>query len=79
MIGTINATGSGLAMHHFGHATGMASALIGVLLYGGGALASALMGAFITPTTPVPLTALMALFGIAGAATYLLFRPRPAG
>jgi len=76
MIGTINATGSGLAMHHFGHAAGMASALIGVLLYGGGALASALMGAFVTPATPVPLTSLMALFGVSGVATYLLFRPR---
>ena len=79
MIGSINATGSGLAMHYFGHAAGMASALIGILLYGGGTLASALMGAFVTPTTPVPLTGLMALFGTTGLATYLLFRPRPAG
>ena len=79
MIGTINATGSGLAMHHFGHAAGMASALIGIFLYGGGTLASALMGAFPTPGTPVPLTGLMALFGVAGVATYLLFRPRRAG
>jgi len=79
MIGSINATGSGLAMHHFGHAAGMASALIGIFLYGGGTLASAMMGAFVTPTTPVPLTGLMALFGVAGVTTYLLFRPRPAG
>jgi DHA1 family bicyclomycin/chloramphenicol resistance-like MFS transporter len=79
MIGSINATGSGLAMHHYGHAAGMASALIGILLYGGGALASALMGAFVTPTTPVPLTGLMALFGMAGVTTYLLFRPRKPG
>ena len=79
MIGSINATGAGLAMHHFGHAAGMASALIGIFLYGGGTLASALMGAFVTPTTPVPLTGLMALFGVAGVTTYLLFRPRPAG
>jgi DHA1 family bicyclomycin/chloramphenicol resistance-like MFS transporter len=79
MIGSINATGAGLSMHHFGHAAGMASALIGIFLYGGGTLASALMGAFTTPTTPLPLTGLMALFGVAGATTYLLFRPRPAG
>ncbi|HWM60677.1 MAG TPA: multidrug effflux MFS transporter [Rhizomicrobium sp.] len=79
MIGSINATGSGLAMHHFGHAAGMASALIGIFLYGGGTLASALMGAFVTPATPVPLTGLMALFGVSGVATYLLFRPRTAG
>lgn len=79
MIGSINATGSGLAMHHYGHAAGMASALIGIFLYGGGTLASALMGAFPTPATSLPLTGLMALFGIAGLATYLLFRPHPAG
>ena len=79
MIGSINATGSGLAMHNFGHAAGMTSALIGILLYGGGTLASALMGAFVTPTTPVPLTGLMALFGVSGVTTYLLFRPRKPG
>jgi len=79
LIGSINATGSGLAMHHFGHAAGMASALIGILLYGGATLASALMGAFVTPATPVPLTGLMAIFGIAGLMTYLLFRPRSPG
>jgi DHA1 family bicyclomycin/chloramphenicol resistance-like MFS transporter len=79
MIGSINATGSGLAMHHFGHAAGMASALIGIFLYGGGTIASALMGAFVTPTTPVPLTGLMALFGVCGVSTYLLFRPREPG
>ncbi|HEY2010714.1 MAG TPA: multidrug effflux MFS transporter [Rhizomicrobium sp.] len=79
MIGSINATGSGLAMVHFGHAAGMASALIGILLYGGGTLASALMGAFPTPATAVPLTGLMAAFGVLGVATYLLFRPRASG
>ena len=79
MIGTINATGSGLAMHHFGHAAGMASALIGVIMYGVGAMASALMGAFPTPASPVPLTSLMALFGVGGVVTYLLFRPRTPG
>jgi len=79
MIGSINATGSGLAMHHFGHAAGMASALIGIFLYGGGTLASALMGAFPTPVTPLPLTGLMAAFGLAGVTTYLLFRPRAPG
>jgi DHA1 family bicyclomycin/chloramphenicol resistance-like MFS transporter len=79
MIGSINATASGLAMRDFGHAAGMASALIGIFLYGGGTLASMAMGSFITPATPTPLTGLMALFGISGVTTYLLFRPRPAG
>lgn len=78
-IGSINAIAAGLAMRNFGHAAGMASALIGILLYGGGTLASLTMGAFVTPATPVPLTGLMALFGFCGVSTYLLFRPRPAG
>jgi len=79
MIGSINATAAGLAMRDFGHAAGMASALIGILLYGGGTLAAAMMASFVTPATPVPLTGLMALFGVCGIVTYLLFRPRPAG
>jgi hypothetical protein len=37
------------------------------------------MGSFLTPATPVPLAGLMALFGVAGVTTYLLFRPRKAG
>ena len=58
---------------------GMASALIGILLYGGGTLASALMGAFPTPATSMPLTGLMAACGILGVSTYLLFRPHAKG
>jgi len=77
--GSINANGAGLALHHFGHAAGMASALIGIFLYGGATLASAAMGAFVTPTSPVPMAGLMALFGLSGVATYLLFRPRAPG
>jgi MFS transporter, DHA1 family, multidrug resistance protein len=79
MIGSINATAAGLAMRDFGHAAGMASALIGILLYGGGTIASMAMGSFVTPATPLPLTGLMALFGVTGVATYLLFRPRQPG
>ena len=55
----------------------MASALIGIFLYGGGALASLAMGSF-TARTPVPMTALIAGFGITGFVTYLLFRPAEA-
>ena len=79
LIGPINATSMGLAMRDFGHAAGMASALAGILLYGGGTLASMAMGSFVTPATPIPLTGLMAAFGLAGLTAYLLFRPRPAG
>ena len=45
MMGSTNPTSAGLAMHHFGHAAGMASALIGIFLYGAGTLASLAMGA----------------------------------
>jgi DHA1 family bicyclomycin/chloramphenicol resistance-like MFS transporter len=79
MIGCINPTAAGLAMHNFGRAAGMASALIGILLYGGGTIASLAMGAFVTPATPLPLTGLICGFGLAGLATYLLFRPRAPG
>lgn len=79
MLGSTNPTSAGLTMQHFGHAAGMASALIGIFLYGAGTLASLAMGAFPNPTTAVPLTGLMCAFGLAGLGTYLLFRPRAAG
>jgi MFS transporter, DHA1 family, multidrug resistance protein len=79
MIGCINPTSAGLTMQHFGHAAGMTSALIGIVLYGTGTLASLAMGAFPNPATPAPMTALICGFGIIGLVTYLLFRPRRAG
>ena len=79
LIGPVNATAMGLALRDFGHAAGMASALAGILLYGGGTLASMAMGSFVTPSTPMPLTGLMAACALAGLLTFLLFRPRPAG
>ena len=79
MIGSTNPTSAGLTMQHFGHAAGMCSALIGICLYGAGTLASLAMGAFPSPATPLPMTGLICGFGLAGVATYLLFRPRSAG
>jgi len=79
LIGPINATAMGLALRDFGHAAGMASALAGILLYGGGTLASMAMGSFVTPSTAMPLTGLMAACGLAGLLTFLLFRSRRAG
>ena len=74
LMGSINPVSAGLTMRHFGHAAGMASALIGILQYGGGALASLAMGLF-TARTAIPMTALIAGFGISGWITYLLLRP----
>ena len=78
MMGSISPTATGLTMQHFGHAAGMASALMGMLIYGAGTLASLAMGAFPNPTTAAPMTGLICGFGVAGLATYLLFRARPA-
>jgi DHA1 family bicyclomycin/chloramphenicol resistance-like MFS transporter len=75
LTGAVNPTAAGLALAGFGHAAGMASALMGLFMYCGGTLASLLMGAF-APTSPVPMAALMCLFGVAGLAVNLLLRPR---
>jgi hypothetical protein len=53
----------------------MASALMGLMVYGGGTLASLLMGSF-TPATPVPMAALICLCGFAAvAANYFWAAP----
>mgnify|MGYP001123416393 CR=1 FL=1 len=77
LMGAINPTAAGLTMQHFGPVAGMASALIGIFLYGGGTLASMAMGSF-SAHTAIPMTALIAGFGITGFVTYLLFRPAEA-
>ncbi|MBV9550751.1 MAG: multidrug effflux MFS transporter [Alphaproteobacteria bacterium] len=78
LIGVVNSTGGGLAMVEFGHSAGMASALMGLVLYGGATLASMAMGA-VDAQTPVPMTLLMGLCGLAAlAAAYKLKPFRPA-
>ena len=79
MIGCINPTAAGLAMHNFGRAAGMASALIGNTSIWRRHDCLAGDGAFVTPATPLPLTGLICGFGLAGLFTYLLFRPRAPG
>jgi DHA1 family bicyclomycin/chloramphenicol resistance-like MFS transporter len=75
LIGAVTPTASGLALMGFGSSAGMASALMGLLVYGGGTLASLLMGSF-TPTTPVPMAALICLCGVAAmAANYFWSAP----
>ncbi len=79
IMGSINPTSAGLTMQHFGHAAGMASALMGICMYAGAFAASMAMGAFPSPISAVPLTGLICFFGLSGLVTYLLFRPREAG
>ena len=67
MIGAVSPTASGLALMGFGGSAGMASALMGIIVYAGGSIASYGMGAF-TPSSPVPMTALICLCGIAALA-----------
>jgi DHA1 family bicyclomycin/chloramphenicol resistance-like MFS transporter len=74
LIGAINPTAAGLALAGYGHAAGMASALMGLFIYAGGTIASLLMGAF-QPQSPMPMAALMCLFGAAGLLTNLLLYP----
>jgi DHA1 family bicyclomycin/chloramphenicol resistance-like MFS transporter len=73
LIGAVNPTAAGLALTGFGASAGMASALLGIFVYGGGTLASLLMGAF-NPTTSLPLTALMLLFGAGALGIHLYYR-----
>jgi len=72
LVGVVNSTGGGLAMTEFGHSAGMASALMGMVIYAGGTLGSLGMGS-IHAQSPVPMTLLMCLSGIAAfvAATRL--------
>lgn len=67
MIGAVSPTASGLALMGFGGSAGMASALMGIIVYAGGTIASLVMGAF-TPSTPVPMAALICLCGICALA-----------
>lgn len=76
LVGAVNPTGSGLALTEFGQSAGMASALMGILMYGGGTLASLVMGAF-TVTSPAPMAALICLCGLAGLAVNLFATPKP--
>jgi DHA1 family bicyclomycin/chloramphenicol resistance-like MFS transporter len=67
LIGAVSPTASGLALMGFGTSAGMASALMGIIVSGGGSIASLGMGAA-TPTTPVPMAALICLCGFAAFA-----------
>jgi DHA1 family bicyclomycin/chloramphenicol resistance-like MFS transporter len=69
----VNPTAAGLALMGFGESAGMASALMGILIYGGGAIASLAMGAF-NPTSPLPMAGLMLACALAALAVDLRYR-----
>jgi DHA1 family bicyclomycin/chloramphenicol resistance-like MFS transporter len=73
MLGAINPTAAGLALMGFAESAGMASALMGLMIYGGGTIASMIMGAFNT-VTPVPMTALMLFCALAALLVDLRYR-----
>ena len=60
-------------MMGFGSSAGMASALMGIMIYAGGSIAS-MPWAPATPATPVPMAALMCLLRTGGLAPSLLVR-----
>jgi MFS transporter, DHA1 family, multidrug resistance protein len=75
LVGAVSPTASGLALMGFGTSAGMASALMGIIVSGGGSIASLGMGS-VTPATAVPMAALICLCGFAAfAANY--FWPAP--
>lgn len=71
--GAVNPTAAGLALMGFGESAGMASALMGILIYGGGAVASLAMGAF-NPTTAVPMAGLMLVCALLALLVDLRYR-----
>ena len=73
LIGAVSPTASGLALMGFGASAGMASALMGIIVYAGGTIASLVMGSF-TPDTPVPMAALICICGITALAANHFWR-----
>ena len=61
----MNPTAAGLALMGFGESAGMASALLGIVVYGGGSIASMAMGAF-NATSPVRPQAIKAMTDVLG-------------
>jgi DHA1 family bicyclomycin/chloramphenicol resistance-like MFS transporter len=74
--GAINPMSAGTAMRHYAVNAGMASALLGTLMFVAGFAVSLLMGA-IPASTPFALGCTMALCAAAGLAIHLTLRPQP--
>jgi hypothetical protein len=70
----VNSTGGGMAMTEFGRSAGMASALMGMMIYAGGTVGSLGMGA-IHATSPVPMALLMCLSGTAALIAAIKLKP----
>jgi DHA1 family bicyclomycin/chloramphenicol resistance-like MFS transporter len=73
--GTINPMSAGAAMRHYAVNAGMASALLGALIYAAGFAVSLLMGA-IPAATPAVLGGVMAACAVVGLAIHLSLRRR---
>ena len=73
--GAINPMGTGAAMRHYAANAGMASALLGTLMFLVGFPVSLLMGAF-APTSALPLALIMAGCGAGGLLIHLALRPK---
>jgi DHA1 family bicyclomycin/chloramphenicol resistance-like MFS transporter len=72
--GAINPMSAGAAMRHYAVNAGMASAMLGTLMFAVGFVASLLMGA-IPATTPLAMACIMAGCAVAALVIHLLMRP----
>jgi DHA1 family bicyclomycin/chloramphenicol resistance-like MFS transporter len=73
MMGAVLPTASALAMAPMGRFAGSASALIGTLQFGGGALAGVLLGA-LGGGSAWPMAVLLGMAGVGGLTLHLLLR-----
>jgi DHA1 family bicyclomycin/chloramphenicol resistance-like MFS transporter len=74
--GAINPMGTGAAMRDYAVNAGMASALLGTLMFAVGFAVSLVMGVF-NAATPLPLAVVMAACAVLGWICHLLLRPQP--
>ena len=74
LIGVVNSTGGGLAMTEFGHSAGMASSMMGMMIYAGGATGSLAMG-MIHTDSPVPMALLICLCGLSSLIAAIRLKP----
>jgi DHA1 family bicyclomycin/chloramphenicol resistance-like MFS transporter len=77
VMGAVLPVAGAMAMAPLGRVAGSASAVIGTLQFGGGAVVGTLLGAF-GGASPWPMAVLLGCAGCGGLAAHLLLRPRHA-